>query len=126
MIWRGLTNPGPFLWRSELLWQMATPNAYRCISQLFGVGKTTAWQITHHVCEAIANRLLNRFIKFLHDNYLQQVKAGFEERGMPQAIGAIDGFHIPIKALKNKPGDYYNRKGFYSVVLQAVVDHKCR
>jgi hypothetical protein len=37
---------------------------------------------------------------------------------------AIDGSHIPIKAPYLFPVDYFNRKGFYSIVLQAVVDHK--
>jgi len=32
---------------------------------------------------------------------------------IPYAIGAIDGSYIPIKAPKEFPVDYYNRKGFY-------------
>lgn len=37
--------------------------------------------------------------------------------GFPNVIGCIDGTHIPIK----QPHiDYYNRKGFHSVILQGV------
>ncbi|CAB4428730.1 unnamed protein product [Rhizophagus irregularis] len=32
--------------------------------------------------------------------------------------------HIPIKAPYLFPVNYFNRKGFYSIVLQAVVNHK--
>ena len=42
--------------------------------------------------------------------------------GFPQAAGAIDGTHIPIKAPVESTEDYFNRKHFYSVLLQAVVD----
>src|SRR5947207_1867951 len=42
--------------------------------------------------------------------------------GILYAVGAIDGSHIPIKAPKQFPMDYYNRKGFYSIILQAVID----
>lgn len=37
-------------------------------------------------------------------------------------LGAIDGTHIPIIAPKELPSDYYNRNGFYSIILQGVVD----
>ena len=37
-------------------------------------------------------------------------------------VEAIYGSHIPIKAPQQFPMDYYNRKGFYSIVLQAVID----
>lgn len=39
------------------------------------------------------------------------------------ALGAIDGCHIRIKAPTNDAVCYFNRKLFYSVVLQAVCDH---
>nr|XP_054759288.1 uncharacterized protein LOC129265305 [Lytechinus pictus] len=108
------------------IWRLATPNAYRCISQLFGVGKATAWGITHDVCRAIVRTLLPRYVKFPEGEELQRVKRGFAAIGMPQAVGAIDGTHIQIKAPKDCPHDYFNRKGFYSTIMQAVVDHKCR
>ena len=36
--------------------------------------------------------------------------------------GAMDGTHIPIMAPKENQIDYVNRKGYHSVVMQAVVD----
>ncbi|XP_011883994.1 PREDICTED: putative nuclease HARBI1 [Vollenhovia emeryi] len=39
-------------------------------------------------------------------------------------IGAIDGCHIPCKQPVGNANDYYNRKGFHSIVLQGVCDHK--
>ena len=38
--------------------------------------------------------------------------------------GANDGTHIPIIAPQESTADYYNRNGYYSVVMQAVVDHR--
>ncbi|XP_071487500.1 uncharacterized protein [Diadema antillarum] len=101
------------------LWRLATPNAFRCISQLFGVGRTTAWAITHDVCRAIG-RILPRYIKFPTANYLQEVRQGFLAMGMPQANGAIHGTHIPIK------GPVDNKDDYISVIMQATVDHKSR
>ena len=52
---------------------------------------------------------------------------GFETAwGFPQCVGAIDGCHIPVQAPALNHTDYYKRKGWYSILLQAVVDSKYR
>ena len=48
-----------------------------------------------------------------------------KESGIFQCLGAIDGTHIPIKALLIHHSDYYNRKSFHSVILQGVCDSQC-
>ncbi|KAG1968277.1 protein ALP1-like [Pimephales promelas] len=44
--------------------------------------------------------------------------------GLPQCIGAIDGLHIPIIAPQDYHCDYFNHKGWHSIILQGVVDGK--
>ena len=41
-----------------------------------------------------------------------------------KAIGAIDGSHIPCRPPTECPENYVNRKGFHSIILQAVCDHE--
>lgn len=43
---------------------------------------------------------------------------------LTQCFGAIDGSHVPILAPHVSATDYYNRKGFHSIVLQALVNHE--
>ncbi|XP_015524878.2 putative nuclease HARBI1 [Neodiprion lecontei] len=51
---------------------------------------------------------------------------GFEESSsFPKVIGAIDGTHIRINAPKEDQRDYVNRKGYHSIHLQLVCDHRC-
>ena len=58
---------------------------------------------------------------------IEVVVDGFLQRWqIPQCGGAIDGTHILIIAPKDHPLDYWNRKQFHSIVMQAVVDHQYR
>ena len=43
---------------------------------------------------------------------------------IPNVMAAIDGNHIPNKTPQNNHEDYFNRKYFYSYVMQAVVGAK--
>ena len=89
------------------------------------MAKSTSCKLTNDVCQAIVSILLQKFITWPTGNALRAVVDGFasaSEWNFPQCAGAIDGRHIPITA----PPYYYNRKGFYSIVLQAVVDHSYR
>jgi len=69
--------------------------------------------------------LLPRYVYIPQDSRLREVVDGFEVRwGFPQVAGAIDGTHIPIVCPQENPLDYYNRKGFYSILMQALVDFR--
>jgi len=41
-------------------------------------------------------------------------------------VGYIDGCHIPIKVLSENPTSYINRKGFHSILMQAVCKNRAR
>lgn len=61
----------------------------------------------------------SNFIRWPND--FLAVKQSFEAVcGFPGVIGAIDGTHIGIKAPTSSPEQYYNRKKFHSLILQAV------
>ena len=91
---------------------------------MFGVAKGTLCVIVHEVCNAIVEILMKRYIKFPSGSQLTDTLNGFERfHGFPQCIGAIDGTHIEILAPENCTKDYYNRKGYYSILMQAVADH---
>jgi hypothetical protein len=44
---------------------------------------------------------------------------------IPHIVGVVNGSHIPIVAPSIYAPDYYNCKGFHSVLLQGVVTSKC-
>ncbi|CAM4718891.1 unnamed protein product [Lepidochelys kempii] len=46
--------------------------------------------------------------------------------GFPNCGGVIDGTHIPILAPELQGSQYINRKGYFSMVLQALVNHNVR
>ncbi|XP_067292726.1 putative nuclease HARBI1 [Pseudorasbora parva] len=106
-----------------VLWWYATPGEYRTIGCLFGVGLSTVCTLVHEVTATLKRKLFKRFISLPRGEALQNTINGFAQRGYPLCAGAIDGSHIPIIAPQEDAAAYYNRKGWHSIVLQAVVDH---
>lgn len=99
------------------LWWLAGAGEYRTVSMMFGVGIATVCNIVRQVTSAIPERLHQR---------LDEVVAAFKERCCPQCAGAIGTTHIPVSPValpRDRPDDYLNRRGWDSVILQAVVDH---
>ena len=81
--------------------------------------------IVHNICHVIASTLLIHYIKFPVGESLKRVLDGFQRWwGFPQCTGAIDGSHIPVAAPELNHTDYYNCKVWYSIIIQAIVDHQ--
>ena len=106
------------------LWRLGTNVEYRTISHLFGLGISTVCVAVHNVCDLLVQQFSTTYIKIPMGQGLRDIVDGFKSKwGFPQCIGAIDGSHIPIIAPSENPLDYYNRKGYHSIILQALVDH---
>ena len=98
------------------LWILATTVEYFCL-ELRDV-RYVLW------FKAIVSKLLPVYISFPTGGQLDEVIRGFKEKwDFPQCAGAIDGSHISVTPPSMNHTDYYNRKGFYSIIVQAVVDH---
>ena len=106
------------------LWYLSTGADFCTIGHLFEVAKSTVCIIIKSVCCAIVQLLLPKYIRWPVGDAMVEVIDGFERKwGFPQCGGAIDRTHIPIISPKYCPADYYNRKGFHSVIMQGVVNH---
>ncbi|XP_069756823.1 uncharacterized protein [Narcine bancroftii] len=106
------------------LWWYATPCEYRSISTIFGIGVSTVCMVVQEVTAALRKFLGKRCITLPSGTRLQETIDGFAQRGYPMCPGAIDGSHIPMITPSVDAAAYYNRNGWHSVVLQAVVDHR--
>ncbi len=94
-------------------------------ANLFGIAKSSVCSIVHEFCKAVRYVIMPEYIKLREGDDLWEVIQGFRMRwGFPQCAGAIDGSHIPIIAPKENHVDYFNCKGWHSVLLQGVVDHQ--
>lgn len=109
------------------LWWFARAGEYRTVSMMFGVGIATVCNIVRQVTSAILERLHRQFVSLPSEQRLDEVLAAFRERCCPQCAGAIGATHIPVSPValpRDRTEDYLNSRGWHSVVLQAVVDHR--
>lgn len=109
---------------------LAQGSYQNCVSQQMFVpmAQQTLSKCLHQVTTTIVNSL-GHFIKFpTTEEERNKVKRGFVEKGgFPGILGAIDCTHVAIQAPPfnnpEMPGILFlNRKGFYSINTQIVVD----
>jgi len=109
------------------LWRLATTADFRTVGHLFGVSKAAVRIVVKEVCSAIVQVLLPRYIKIPTGDSLKEVVNSFQHKwGFPLCGGAVDGTHIPIMSPHDFLADYFNCKGWHSIIMQGMVDHLYR
>ncbi|XP_040275426.1 protein ANTAGONIST OF LIKE HETEROCHROMATIN PROTEIN 1-like [Bufo bufo] len=105
------------------LWRLGSSCEYRAIEKIFGVSHSTICKVVRDVCQAVVSFLTPKFISIPQGDVLRDTMKGFERHfGTPQLAGVIGTFHVVVHPPQERAGQYFNTKGWHSVVLQAVVD----
>ncbi|XP_066602277.1 putative nuclease HARBI1, partial [Prorops nasuta] len=105
---------------------IATGSFLIVVADFCGISESSAHGIIHKVILAIAE-LSAEFIKFPSEpEDVLRVKAeNFNLGGFINVIGAIDGFHVRIRSFGGENSENYrNRKGFFSINVQAIVNSR--
>ena len=98
-----------------------------------GLAKSTVCVIVTETCSAIINTLwddtVKKYFPTSRDDFKESMAKFGEEWQLPYAFAAVDGSHLPIKCPKRGAQamkQYFNFKGFYFIVLMALVDAEYR
>ena len=103
---------------------LASGSDYHSLMYGFRVPHNTISIVIREVCQAILAEYAEEvmFCPVTPEEW-RPVAEQFRTRwNFPHAVGAIDGKHIAITCPPGGGSTYYNYKGFYSVVLMALVD----
>ena len=103
---------------------LATGESFSSLQYQFRISQSTLCTIIPEVCDSIYKVLKEDHFNCpkSSDEWLAISKM-FEDRWqLPNCIGAADGKHVRILHPKHSGSEFYNYKGYYSIVLMAVVD----
>ena len=102
---------------------LATGDSFWTLHIHFRWGVSTIAQAVYEVSESIWTVLHPIYMKPPTLDNWKQIEYRFSTRwNFPNCVGAIDGKHVMIKAPPNSSSLFHNYKGFFSIVLMALVD----
>ncbi|CAN0490216.1 unnamed protein product, partial [Ectocarpus sp. 12 AP-2014] len=108
---------------SMSLYRLGHGAGARATAALFGVSDGWVTSCTSEFITRVAARLAPRFLSWPTRNDQDNISAAFQRRtGFRDAVLAMDGSRIPVPCPTSRDmSAYFNNKGFYSVVLFALV-----
>ena len=103
---------------------LATGETYRSIQYQYRLSPSSIPSMVPEVCDAVIEALAGEYMRFPgnEEDWRKLVKEYEEMRQIPHCIGAIDGKHIALFNPVNSGSTSFNYKGFFSIVLLALVD----
>lgn len=104
-----------------ILWYLGTQDTTHSMADRFNVTESSIVRCRDKVFRVFMVHLKKKILIWPQGDEIQKVVDAFHRKAnFPGVIGAIDGTHIRIRAPKEYKEVYVNRKGFHSIVLQAV------
>ena len=103
---------------------LATGETYHSLSFAFRVPHNTIFQIIKDVCQAIIDEYANEVVDTpTSPDDWKLVARNFSSRwNFDHCLGVLDGKHVAITKPNNSGSEYFNYKGFFSIILLALVD----
>lgn len=90
---------------------------------MFRVGKSSVREIVLETADVIWKKLKDIYVREPNEKKLLSISEAFYKKwNFPNVIGALDGKHFAVQCPPNSGSQFFNYKGFYSVVLMAVCD----
>lgn len=102
----------------------ATGMSFRAISQEWVCASNTVCNVVHQVSQAIIDELSEEYLKTptTKEEWIKIANAFATRWNFEHCLGALDGKHVAITKPQNSGSLYYNYKGFFSIILLALVD----
>ena len=102
---------------------LATGDSFWTLSTRFHRGESRVTQVVYDVSEAIWEVMSPIYMAPPTENDWRQIEHRFSTRwNFPNCIGALDGKHIMMRTSPNSSSMFYNYKGYFSIILMALVD----
>ena len=103
---------------------LATGETFSSLQFQFRISVSSLSVIIPEVCRAIFNVLKDEYLKCPNTakEWLKIAETFTHRWQLPHCLGAVDGKHIKILHPPHSGSEFYNYKGFYSIVLMAIVD----
>ncbi|XP_024892965.1 putative nuclease HARBI1 isoform X2 [Temnothorax curvispinosus] len=104
------------------LWYIANTEPLRTMSDRFNVSISSVFRVLRRIIAWLLTKK-DIIIKWPQENEIIMVCEKFNRKqGIRNILGAIDSTHIQILKPSSNARNYCNRKKFFSINLQAVVD----
>ncbi|KAG0437185.1 hypothetical protein HPB47_017563 [Ixodes persulcatus] len=110
------------------LFKLCSTAEDRTVATLFGIGRSTVNELYREFCETVVAVLEPEWVKLMTPKELPEHIREFQVAlEFPQGVGALDGCHFAVSPPpQENASDYHNYKGWYSIILLALVDHRYR
>lgn len=107
------------------LYRLGSTAEDRTIAHLFALGWSTVNEVYREFFMLFLEKLEAEWLRMVRrDEMAQHMREFIAVHGFPHAVGTLDGCHFAVSPPVEQVADYSNYKGWHSIILLALVDHR--